>query len=296
MDDIRINSVDSDYLVLETQDGQQFRLLNDEALTSAVRKVSSGSQTQNLITPREIQEAVRSGVTVDSLVSSSGATYEFIEKFAAPVLDELAHIIESASAVRFSPDAKGESESFGAMISAKLQSKNASAVTWSASRIDLGQWQVSVHYELSSGTELAKWSFDSRHLVLVPLDEPAMALSRHSQTPAGFLTSPSTPPATSPDLAPAAPVKLAVVTEAHIEPEETPSEPTNLSATADLLQALRQKRAQAQEESAQEPVADKAVSADDTETVLPEKQAEPKKGRAAMPSWDQIVFGTKTDD
>ena len=140
MDDIRINSVDSDYLVLETQDGQQFRLLNDEALTSAVRKVSSGSQTQNLITPREIQEAVRSGVTVDSLVSSSGATYEFIEKFAAPVLDELAHIIESASAVRFSPDAKGENESFGAMISAKLQSKNASAVTWSASRIDLGQW------------------------------------------------------------------------------------------------------------------------------------------------------------
>jgi hypothetical protein len=35
--------------------------------------------------------------------------------------------------------------------------------------------------------------------------------------------------------------------------------------------------------------------------VLPEEPAAempapPKKGRAAMPSWDEIVFGTKTDD
>jgi hypothetical protein len=35
-------------------------------------------------------------------------------------------------------------------------------------------------------------------------------------------------------------------------------------------------------------------------SVLPEEPAAepatPKKGRAAMPSWDEIVFGTKTDD
>lgn len=335
MDDIRINSVDSDYLVLETQDGQQFRLLNDEALTSAVRKVATGNQAETLITPREIQDAVRSGVTVDSLVSSSGATYEFVEKFAAPVLDELAHIIDSASAVRFSPDAKLDNESFGAMISAKLQAKSATDVTWTASRIDLGQWQVAVRFELNSGTETATWSFDSRHLVLVPLDESATALSRHSQTPAGFLTATVPAPAKSTDTTSAATVKLAVVTEPNPEStareadsddaikDHTDSAPVltqahkaeqqetaNLSATADLLQALREKRAKAQEEAMSLAAEETSLSADDTEKSghdsgklsdesadsSPVKPIEPKKGRAAMPSWDQIVFGTKTDE
>jgi hypothetical protein len=78
---------------------------------------------------------------------------------------------------------------------------------------------------------------------------------------------------------------------------------TPLSATADLLQALRIKRgereaaaeAAPQQRTTAEPTAAPSIAAD-TSDVDDQPPVTPKKGRAAMPSWDQIVFGTKTED
>jgi hypothetical protein len=104
----------------------------------------------------------------------------------------------------------------------------------------------------------------------------------------------------------------------------TSAEP--LSATADLLEALRRKRSErevtdleshpettqfrvvdiqvpveqvpkeelpkAELTKVQEPV----ISSDAPEEPVAETPTAPKKGRAAMPSWDEIVFGTKADD
>lgn len=87
------------------------------------------------------------------------------------------------------------------------------------------------------------------------------------------------------------------------------SEP--LSATADLLEALRRKRTEREvtdleshPETTQIRVVDIEVpkeqepeaSSDEPKEPVPETSTAPKKGRAAMPSWDEIVFGTKTDD
>jgi hypothetical protein len=76
-----------------------------------------------------------------------------------------------------------------------------------------------------------------------------------------------------------------------------------LSATADLLQALRKKRAEASSEPKSqtmpiEIIAEKADAGVSARQDAPQEQSEqaPKKGRASMPSWDQIVFGTKTDE
>ena len=102
--------------------------------------------------------------------------------------------------------------------------------------------------------------------------------------------------------------------------------PEPLSATADLLEALRRKRTEREEEMPRsdnqldphpdastlrvidiEPTPVTPVSPVSTPepTVLVEtveevdvepKATAPKKGRASMPSWDEIVFGTKADD
>jgi hypothetical protein len=101
-----------------------------------------------------------------------------------------------------------------------------------------------------------------------------------------------------------------------------------LAATADLLEALRKKRAGAAEKSADaeipvespinepaeiapeptgpvetyepETTRESASSAELSEsapTAAPEPITPPaKKGRPSMPSWDEIVFGTKTED
>ena len=53
------------------------------------------------------------------------------------------------------------------------------------------------------------------------------------------------------------------------EPEDLPNEPTTVTAEIDVVQIVE-------------------------ETAQPKPEA--KKGRAGIPSWDEIVFGTKTDD
>ena len=82
--------------------------------------------------------------------------------------------------------------------------------------------------------------------------------------------------------------------------------------TADLLEALRKRRGE--RESAHRPVddssarpsprpADVPLDIDSqrpgeppTPPVIPSASARPKRGRTAMPSWDEIVFGAKSDD
>ena len=105
------------------------------------------------------------------------------------------------------------------------------------------------------------------------------------------------------------PARSAANLETAEEPVPQSAEPDQpLSATADLLQALRIKRGEreaaaevsklretsdAVEAPKPEPTAE-VVASEDAAEVAP--AAPPKKGRVAMPSWDQIVFGTKTED
>jgi hypothetical protein len=100
------------------------------------------------------------------------------------------------------------------------------------------------------------------------------------------------------------------------QPDSMIEEP--LSATADLLEALRRKRTEREDTQLQphpetnnirvidfEPsvIAETPKEAQEINSELvseaQDAQDEPKaprKGRAAMPSWDEIVFGTKADD
>jgi hypothetical protein len=88
---------------------------------------------------------------------------------------------------------------------------------------------------------------------------------------------------------------------------------TPISDTADLLEALRKKRNEREllEEREDIPVTDflsVVPDFDDQESILeedisqdppevaPETPPASKRGRASIPSWDEIVFGTKTED
>jgi hypothetical protein len=86
-----------------------------------------------------------------------------------------------------------------------------------------------------------------------------------------------------------------------------------ISDTADLLEALRKKRnerelLEVEEETPhteflsvvpdldeQPGFADEDIS-QEPEIVVADNPPAPKKGRASIPSWDEIVFGTKTED
>jgi hypothetical protein len=124
MKDIRFLGSDGDFLLLEDSEGQKFRLLLDQPLRSAIRNDVPQMLDQPRLSPREIQEEIRVGRSIEDIVQASGAPVDYVMKFAQPVLDELNHAVLNALTVRL--EVPGDrfnnptTREFGEIIKARL--------------------------------------------------------------------------------------------------------------------------------------------------------------------------------
>ena len=188
MQDLRLLAVEQDFIVLEGANGEKFRLALDEALRKAVRSDKGIRVETDAVTPREIQELVRSGHSVEEISSKTGASYSYVEKFATPVLEELDHIVNSAQSVRLSflGERYGETNhiEFGVLIRERLNKLGADSVRWMAKRTETGGCQVSCSFVIDGETKEAKWSFDLRYQSLSPDNEVALNLASNPQADA----------------------------------------------------------------------------------------------------------------
>lgn len=353
MQDIRLVDSDGEYLNLETQGGEKFRLVLDDSLRSAVKRESPVHLDTVSISPREIQDLVRSGITAEEVASKHSVPLDYVEKFALTVVDEIGHIIASAQTVRISVEADRYSEAtqmeFGEILDARLRKAGATNAVWSATKLEGEPWMVSVTYLVADESRAAVWSFDQRKLVLSPENEAAAKLSAGD-----FAASTSAPKLRQVDvptentriielprveevenfdedartISPSPVSSIEELTRSSLQAvsdEDTGSEISaaeTLSPTADLLEALRKKRSMASQSSnsnsnhapdvaspelpetfatpqaVEELVAREVEQASETETEQTPAPVSPgaKKGRPSMPSWDEIVFGTKADD
>lgn len=290
MREIRFISGDSQSLVLETQDGEKYRLGLDKSVLDAIKREPTAVTAANL-SPREIQDAIRSGVSVEELAASSGDSVEYVLKFAIPVLEELSHMLASALAVRveIEPDRFNEKRfrEFGELMNERLANGGAGSVSWSAHRVTPFTWAIGANYSTPGGDGYALWHFDPRALTISPEDESAIALSN-----AGSFGDAPIPKLKPLPFTPAA------------SPNETATEPDD-EKPFELLDAFAARRAAVvetveidiveeipEEVFDEEPIEEPAF---DEPPIQPQDEA-PKKGRAPMPSWDEIIFGTKAQD
>lgn len=289
---------DQDQLLLVSSDGERFSVAIDETLKKTIKENRLPDLSRDELSPREIQDAVRGGATVAQLAESSGGSVEVIERFAHPVLEELAHMVELAKSIRVELPADRfndvEKKAFGDVVEGKLLQGGASKPRWSARRGDNTVWEIMVEFDQSGDTGTATWTFDPRKYLLTPETTNAASLS----TPSSNLDSPlsASPRAT------------------HTEAETQTS-----VVTADKLEAFRKRREQTEAivavAVAPEEVIETEVtlieysieedSQDELENIGEEPQtevlsepppSESKKSRPPMPSWDEIVRGTQSDD
>jgi hypothetical protein len=343
MKDIKFLGTDGDFLLLETAEGQRYRLLLDESVRRATRGESGNRLDAPTISPREIQEEIRVGRTIEEVIAASGAPEDYVRKFAQPVLDELNHAVLNALTVRLeiAGDRFNEptAREFGEIIKSRLAASGAGIERWSAMKAPDNGFFIYCEFEIDGETKKATWSYDPKRLALGPENETAIALSSHERI--GTKPPRLRPVATEPtgvtqslgetvDLAASMPASAPPL----LVSESEPIEPA-ISETADLLDALRKKRNARESVEELEPhppteglriveLAPEDIYADQTEfeaqeepvlevvpdPVLPnqvepeptpspisnQQPASPKRGRASIPSWDEIVFGTKTDD
>jgi len=286
--------------------------------------------------PREIQSHIRSGLSAQEVADLLGTRLEDVQRYERPVLAEREHIVGQALAVpvllagELDP---GAQPTFGTAVRAKLADAGATGERWTSWREEDG-WIVKLEFTAGEVDHDARWSFDPRRSSLAPQNADATQLSRQGALPEGLIPrlraldaspfkdasrfdsgafgprriEPDADIAT-PDVRPA--TTTAAVQEAAIK--RAPDHAVTSAETADLLEALRRRRGLREpmpvDESdipdagpvalfdALEPGYD-STPADDASAAAEDTAGSDsrRKGRTSMPSWDEIVFGARTED
>ncbi|MFM5952036.1 MAG: septation protein SepH [Micrococcales bacterium] len=321
---------EDDSLILVSQDGEQFSVTVDETLMRTLKEHRVPDASGIELTPRQIQDAIRAGESIAEISERSGTRLGLVERFAHPVLEELQHMVDLALSIRIELPADRFNEiakkPFGEVVGENLASANASDISWRAKRTDNSLWEITVHYLIEATEGSATWSFDPRKYILTPETTNAQALSK----PGSALDTPlrPTPKSTSVEsknhsesvitadkldafrsrrakaeaqvtndelsisekpVTQIDPEIAEIVAEVEIIPESTVSEPHN-----DGTQPISLVPADLGEESQETP--DTALDTPVSEQIATPNTETPRKTRAPMPSWDEIVRGTHSDD
>ncbi|WP_279367020.1 septation protein SepH [Microbacterium testaceum] len=224
---------------------------------------------------------------------------------------------------------------FGAAVRAKLAEAGATAERWTSWKESSG-WSVKLEFTANGIDHDARWSFDPRRSILSPQNADAIQLSRQGSLPEGLIPRLRALDNVSKDdsrfdSGAFGPRRIDIDDEPGVEAtgpvapavqaaaiKRAPDAPVTSAETADLLEALRRRRGQREPlpgatEIEPEPRPSSGAPVALFDAVEPgyaddvdESAGEPErpssdngrrtKGRPSMPSWDEIVFGARSDE
>jgi len=328
MKNLTVVGVEDGELILVSADGERFRVAITDSLTSALRRPAPESRVIHRASPKDIQAHIRRGLTSQQVADLTGEEVSYIQKFEGAVIAEREFVVEQALSVSVQLQNGGET-SFGDSVRHRLGEIAAHEEEWSAWREETG-WHVELLFHEGDVEHRARWSFDPRKHVLSPENDDAAILSRHEPMPTTLIPKLTAVRETqeptrfdseifeTSDLGETGPLLEPVP---YGRQGDSGDDNSRMADTADLLEVLRRKRGE--REPAPEPDADFSRNAhpstggirlveDDTEHDAsvtrigtpdtgdddddPEPPTPPRKNRPAMPSWDDIVFGARSED
>ncbi|MFJ8080151.1 septation protein SepH [Streptomyces sp. NPDC096205] len=286
-------------------------------------------EVESHLRPRDIQARIRAGATAEEVAQMAGIPVERVRRFEGPVLAERAFMAERARKTPVRRPGENSGPLLGEAVQERLLLRGAEkdTVQWDSWRRDDGTWEVLLVYRVAGEPHSASWTYDPPRRLVQAVDSEARSLIGESEDLGA--PEPSFPfvpriarlprdrpldrtaDRERPSLPPAEPV------------EETPSERDSLTSLLEAVPSFRgdlvvpERPAEPSEEPADEPVPEEppapAASAGSAyaDVLMPrsvgshrdrlvgatDRQAEAdgvRPGRrAAVPSWDEIVFGTR---
>ena len=331
MQDLRVIGVENGALLVAADDGERYRIPVDEVLQSKLRQTVPDEAAGRKLAPREIQAHIRAGMSAQDVSSITGVPLEYIQRFEGPVLAEREYVVETALgvAVHTAADTNpfGTGMTFGTAIRSRLHDLGAINERWASWKEMASGWVVKLSFTANQIDHDARWAFDPKKLALVPLNNEAVQLSQQGDASGALmprLRAVAPTDQTDDSRFDSGAFELDEDQQPIAEPEPEPEpfgrttlaedEPPPHSQTADLLDALRRRRGEREAASYDDdPIAEPALQTGQIRLVdMPEFDEEPvpvpqrntgpqgrvgsRKGRAAMPSWDEIVFGAKPED
>lgn len=327
-------SENGEYLIVATDEGEEFELpLTDDlrrtvALTRprAPRTDEDGKPSSSL-TPKEIQQRVRGGLNAHELAELTGEPVEALERYAAPVLAERSYIAELARSTRIGRESGAPV--LADLVTDRLASRGVDPemIVWDAWRELDEPWMVAVDFPVDNRTVRALWVFDhtaravtaqddesrwltETELLDVPIPKRHLAAVRTDDDAPLDQSRPAMPESVAAPDDSAAPSATELLLE-----DLTERRGTRESVDTDDLEDLDEdeafegfgpaQRTREAEVGFNQPRPhgrsmphpagsgrDEATKKADTPPAEPKQ---PRKGRASVPSWDEIVFGAKND-
>lgn len=308
-------SGDGKRLLLVDPSGQEHTLVIDARL----RRALSGAPESNgqleipmesTLRPRDIQARIRAGETPESVAHAAGTSVDKIMPFAAPVMAERAHMAQRAqlASVRRRASESG-ARTLGEAVNAHLRSHNVDPgiVEWDAWRREDGRWTLTGLYDVAGRTGAATFSHDPRGNFVTVDDDDARWLIGDA-SPAAATDAGDEPAAD--DLAAARRRRMGMASEDElalgedaiemVADEESATE-TTMEIGETPLGAERPLEAYLDDAAgaagSRDSTADARQDPDEDETSAePKARPAKKRGRASVPSWDEIMFGGGKND
>ena len=269
-------SEDGTRLVMQLPSGEQFGLPVDERIHAALRgdRARLGQlqiELESKLRPREIQARIRAGQSLDDVAAEAGISVDRVLRYAGPILHEREHMAQLAAKAGVRHDDHGAVHLLGELVGDRLEQRGVprDELTWDAWRRDDGGWEVRLDYVAGDKARSALWVYDAQRKTVVPDDDEARWLLEEepqaSVTPLRSVREPEAEP--TPVVVPADVAEVIGLVD-----EPTPDTIPNEAAQPRQPQ----------------PDAAPARSAPAT--------AGSRRKRASVPSWDEILFGSKKPD
>jgi hypothetical protein len=304
MSELRLVGVseDGERLVLTDDSGAEYSLVIDERLRAAVHGHLSrlGQLTMALesrISPREIQDRVRSGESAEHVAQTAAVPLDRVLRFIGPVLREREHVADQARRARLA-GSSGPSSLLGDLV-ARFAGRGGidnEGVAWDSARREDHSWIVWTTWP--DGT-VATWSLDTLRHQATPIDGAARRIS-------GLLDEHSGPAVrTFPDIATSP--EFARFDADENDQARTPGAPAESSTGAKVHRFVPRAvpdvvddKVSESSETAEEPAADDTSEDPGAIPKVAPPAVQPAANRssrrAKVPKWDDIMFGMKPKD
>ncbi len=276
--------------------------------------------------PRDIQARIRAGESAEAVAEAGQTTVDKIMVYAGPVLAEREHIAQRAqrSSVRRTSGETG-ARTLGEAVATHLRSVSTDpdTVEWDAWRRDDGRWILTGRFATPAREGTATYVFDAPGNYVVLDDEDARWLigevvatppgvppmrddlqerrrllssvpgggSAHDELPLGvdaieLVAEPDPPLATDPATITDPAATTDTPLEAFLDERPASDDPALREQAADAAVETDAEAQQAEAPTASEP----SDGAEDAEAPA-RRPVQKKRGRASVPSWDEIMFG-----
>ncbi|GGW66414.1 septation protein SepH [Streptomyces caelestis] len=290
-------------------------------------------EVESHLRPRDIQARIRAGATAEEVAQMAGIPVDRVRRFEGPVLAERAFMAERARKTPVRRPGENSGPPLGEVVRERLLLRGAEKDTaqWDSWRRDDGTWEVLLVYRVAGEPHSASWTYDPpRRLVQAVDDEARMLIGESDDLTAPEPSFPFVPriarlPRDRPLDRSGDRERLSLPAQASEPVEESADERDSLTSLLEAVPSFRgdlvvperpapepEEEELVAEPEAEEPPAPAASAGSAYADVLmprsvgshrdrlvgaTDRQAEAdgvRPGRrAAVPSWDEIVFGTR---